>query len=288
MIKQVLEGKPLRHPLHPFLVHFPIGLFTLSLILDLISLWYPLDGLFRGAFYAIVLGVICSLTAAIPGFADFLDIRKDHPAKSKARLHMILNLIMVVIFAVDAWVRGQDLFFLRTPILPLALSILGVILLSISGYIGGAMIYDDGIAVGRHRRRTRTPPETIGIALPPTMRAESATGAQMIAVADADSVSEGESLRVDLSGTVIAVVKLDGAFYAFQEFCTHRFGPLSEGCLKEGQVECPWHRSRFDVRTGKVLHGPAKVDLKTYPVRVCQGKICIELAPVTATPAQRA
>lgn len=283
MIKDALEGKPVRHPLHPFLVHFPIGLFTLSLILDLISLRYPLDGLYRGAFYAIVLGVICSLVAAVPGFADFFDIRKDHRAKPKARLHMILNLIMVVIFVVNAWIRGQDLFFLRTPIVPLVLSIAGVILLSISGYIGGAMIYDDGIAVGRHRRQTRTPVETIGIALPPNLRAERATGAQMVAVADADSLCEGESLRVDLSGTVIAVVKLDGAFYAFQEFCTHRFGPLSEGCLKDGQVECPWHRSRFDVRTGKVLHGPAKVDLKTYPVHIRQGKVCIDLAVAATT-----
>ena len=286
MIKDVLEGKPLRHPLHPFLVHFPIGLFTLSLILDLISLRYPLDGLYRGAFYAITLGVICSLTAAIPGFADFLDIRNDHPAKPKARLHMILNLIMVAIFAINAWIRGHDLFYLRTPAVPLILSILGIILLSISGYIGGAMIYDDGIAVGRHRRSTRTPSETIGIALPP-MRGELAIGGQLVAVADADGLGEGESLRIDLSGTVIAVIKLDGAFYAFQEFCTHRFGPLSEGCLKDGQVECPWHRSRFDVRTGRVLHGPAKVDLKTYPVRVYQGKICIELAARTTTaPAQ--
>src|SRR5207247_4922347 len=102
MIKDALEGKPLRHPLHPFLVHFPIGLFTLSLILHLISLRYPLDGLYRGAFYAIALGVICSLVAAVPGFADFFDILKDHPAKPKARLHMILNLIMVAIFAVNA------------------------------------------------------------------------------------------------------------------------------------------------------------------------------------------
>jgi len=288
MIKDALEGKPLRHPLHPFLVHFPVGLFTLSLILDLISLRYPLDGLYRGAFYAIVLGVICSLTAAIPGFADFLDIRKDHPAKHKARLHMILNLIMVALFAIDGWIRGQDLYFLRTPVLPLVLSIVGIILLSISGYIGCAMIYDDGIAVGRHRRRTQTPSQTIGIALRPNMRSEGPTAAQMVAVADADSLSEGESRRVDLSGTVIAVVKLDGAFYAFQEFCTHRFGPLSEGCLKDGQVECPWHRSRFHIRTGKVLHGPAKIDLKTYPVQIRQGKICIELTAARATSPARA
>ena len=119
--------------------------------------------------------------------------------------------------------------------------------------------------------------------LPPNLRGESATGAQLVAVADADALNEGESLRVDLGGTVIAIVKLDGAFYGFQEFCTHRFGPLSEGCLEDGQVECPWHRSRFDVRSGKVVHGPAKLDLKTYPVQIRQGKICIDLAATATT-----
>jgi nitrite reductase/ring-hydroxylating ferredoxin subunit len=74
-------------------------------------------------------------------------------------------------------------------------------------------------------------------------------------------------------------VKVEGRFYAFQEFCTHRFGPMSEGKLANGHVQCPWHRSCFDVRTGKVVHGPAKIDLKTYPVRIENGKLCIELKP---------
>jgi nitrite reductase/ring-hydroxylating ferredoxin subunit/uncharacterized membrane protein len=277
MVKNVLQGKQLRHPLHPFLVHFPIGLFTLSFVLDLVSLFYPLDGLYRAAFYAIILGVVCSLTAAIPGFADFLDIREDHPAKLKARWHAGLNVLMVVVFAVDAWIRSRDLFVLKTPIVPLLLSSFGILLLSVSGYLGGSMIYDDGIAVGRHRRRTRTPDRTLGIAIPPERREHDAP--LLVPVADADSIGEGESIRADVGGTVIAVVKLDGKFYAFQEFCTHRFGPLSEGELSNGHVQCPWHRSCFDVRTGKVLHGPAKVDLKTYPVRVENGKVVIEVGP---------
>jgi uncharacterized membrane protein/nitrite reductase/ring-hydroxylating ferredoxin subunit len=288
MVKEFLEGKPLRHPLHPFLVHFPIGLFTLSFLLDIATLFYQTQGLYRAAFDSIVAGVIGSLVAAIPGFVDFFDIREDHPAKSKARWHMSLNLVMVVIFAVDAWMRSGDLFTLQTPTVPLILSGLGMILLSISGYLGGAMIYDDGIAVGRHRRRTRTPHQTLGIAIPPSTRTQPVSGPQLVPVAAADSLHDGESLRVDICGTIMAVVKLDGSFYAFQEFCTHRFGPLSEGRLQKNQVECPWHGSCFDVRNGKVVQGPAKVDLKTYPVQVRDGKICVELsAAPTAIPASR-
>ncbi len=288
MFKDILEGKPLRHPLHPFLVHFPVGLFTLSFLLDIATLFYPFQGLYRAAFYSMVVGVICSLVAAIPGFVDFLDIREDHPAKSKARWHMGLNLVMVVVFAVNAWVRSGDLFILQTPIVPLIVSVIGIILLSISGYLGGAMIYDDGIAIGRHRRRTPTPHQTLGIAIPPQTRSLLSAGPQLVPVAAADSLQDGESLRVDIGGTILAVVKLAGSFYAFQEFCPHRFGPLSDGRLQNGQVECPWHGSCFDVRNGKVVHGPAKVDLKTYPVRLRDGKICIELSAATVgIPASR-
>ena len=82
-------------------------------------------------------------------------------------------------------------------------------------------------------------------------------------------------MRVEIDGQVIAIAKLDGIFYAFQEFCTHRYGPLSEGALKGTEIECPWHRSCFDIRSGKVTQGPAKIELKTYRVKVVGGKISI-------------
>src|SRR2546421_8119551 len=96
MLKSFLQGKPLRHPLHPMLVHFPIGLLLLSLILDLTSLVSPsAQNLPRSSFYAMFAGVITALLAAIPGLADYSGIRSDHPAKRTATAHMILNLIVV-------------------------------------------------------------------------------------------------------------------------------------------------------------------------------------------------
>lgn len=94
-------------------------------------------------------------------------------------------------------------------------------------------------------------------------------------VAESSGLKEGETLRVSIRGTIVTVAKVDGRLYAIQEFCTHRHGPLSEGCLKKGEIECPWHRSRFDVRTGKVLAGPAVVDLKTFLVEEREGKIWV-------------
>src|SRR5438874_13703210 len=90
MLKDILEGKPLRHPIHPMLVHFPIGFFILSLLLDLATFLFPATPLLlRTSFYAILFGVITALVAAVPGFIDYSDIRNDHPAKRIATAHMI-------------------------------------------------------------------------------------------------------------------------------------------------------------------------------------------------------
>jgi len=285
MIKHLLQGKPLRLPLHAILVHAPIGLFTLSLLLDIGSHFVSFEGLYSGAFYCIVGGVVTGLVAAIPGLVDYTDIRRDHPAKKKARWHMGLNILMLAIYAFDGWIRYQDLYPLQTPPLPFALSIAGFVILSVSGYLGGAMIYDDGIGVGRHRRRTETPKETLGIAVPPQRGAEGAL--RFVPIVDAELLHEGETLRVEIGDVVVVIAKSDGEVFAFQEFCTHRFGPLSEGRVEHGIVQCPWHRSCFEMRTGKVVQGPAKVDLKTYPVEVREGKICIALSSVAAPASSR-
>ena len=270
MVKDFLQGKPLGHPLHTMLVHFPIGLFVLSLVLDLATWIVDADSVVaRCAYYTMVGGVVTSLLAAIPGFADWSDIRADHPGRKYANLHMLLNLVAVVLYVINVYQRYDQRSETPTPALPLLLSLAGIVLLSISGWLGGYIIYDDGISVGRHRRRTAMPEKT----LKPTATA----GDEFVTVADESQLGEGETLRAEVGGYVMTIVRLDGRLYAFQEFCTHRYGPLSEGTFRDGQVVCPWHRSCFDVRTGKVTEGPAKVDLKRFDVEVRDGQIAVRV-----------
>src|SRR5437016_12561478 len=92
MLKDLLEGKPLRHPIHPMLVHFPIGFLVLSFLLDLVSLVFlDVPNLVRGSFYAMLFGFVAALLAAVPGFVDYCDIRRDHPGRATATTHMTLN-----------------------------------------------------------------------------------------------------------------------------------------------------------------------------------------------------
>jgi nitrite reductase/ring-hydroxylating ferredoxin subunit/uncharacterized membrane protein len=267
-IKQWLQGKPLGHPLHPLLIHFPIGLFVLSLMLDFISLAASQGNYYvRGAFYALAAGIVTALAAAAAGLADWWDIRRDHPARPIATHHMILNLWAVSLYVVGLVLRWGALDAARTPSLPLLLSLGAAAVLSVSGYLGGKLIYEEGIAVGRHRRRSSTPAETIERFAEP---------GEWVAVAAAADVADGGTLRVAINGRVITVANVEGSCYAFQEFCTHRFGPLSEGTFEGQQVVCPWHRSCFDIRSGQVNQGPAKVPLRTFESQIRDGQIWLK------------
>lgn len=272
MIKHLLQGRPFGHPLHPILNHFPIALFVLSLLFDVATLFgYGGNGLVLAAFYAMLLGVVMGILAAITGLADYVDIRADHPGKRGATLHMGLNLAMLVLYAINLNLRNGDLAASSTPILPFVLSLVGVGIVGLSGYIGGQLVYDDGVGVGRHLRKADAPAQTVKVL-------SSRAGSDgFVAVADEGSLAEGATLRVQVDRVVMAIARLEGKTYAFQEFCTHRFGPLSEGNFHGHEVQCPWHQSCFDVRTGKVTNGPAKVDLNVYEAKVEGGKILVRV-----------
>ena len=275
VLKDLLEGKPLRHPIHPMLVHFPIGLFLLSFLVDLASLACPdAPNLLRGSFYAMLLGITTALVAAMPGFVDYSDIRRDHPGKATATRHMILNLVVVAIYGINLWVRSSTLSDPKISLLPLLLSIIGIGLLSVSGYLGGRLVYDEGIAVGRHKRRTPTPQDTLHFSIEHAARDGEAA---FVPVPEAEHLRNGETLRIEIDKEVMTIARIDNQLYAFQEFCTHRFGPLSEGSFHGFHVQCPWHNSCFDVRTGEVTKGPAKVDLKTFKTETRDGKVGVLL-----------
>jgi uncharacterized membrane protein/nitrite reductase/ring-hydroxylating ferredoxin subunit len=271
VLKDLLEGKPLRHPIHPMLVHFPIGFLLLSFLLDLVSLAFPeVPNLVRGSFYAMLLGIITALLAAVPGFVDYSDIRRDHPGKVTATRHMVLNLMVVAIYGINLWIRSSALSDPKISLPALLLSIIGVGLLSVSGYLGGRLIYDEGIAVGRHKRHTLIPQDTLHLS---SAHAASDGEANFAPVPDAEHLRNGETLRVEIDKQVMTIARIDNQLYAFQEFCTHRFGPLSEGSFHGFNVQCPWHNSCFDIRTGKVTNGPAKVDLKIFKIEMRDGKV---------------
>lgn len=96
-----------------------------------------------------------------------------------------------------------------------------------------------------------------------------------VAVLPAAELSAGQCRRVQVAGRLIALWHLGDTVLATDDTCTHEKASLSEGSLdvEAGQVECPRHGARFDLRTGKALTLPAYKPLRTYPVRIRDGQI---------------
>jgi nitrite reductase/ring-hydroxylating ferredoxin subunit len=90
-------------------------------------------------------------------------------------------------------------------------------------------------------------------------------------------IPEGGSTCVSGAGRPLALFKIGGKVYCLDNDCTHLGGPLCEGVLDGFVVECPWHGSRFDVRTGEVVGPPAETSVESHPVRTEGGRVWVDL-----------
>lgn len=136
------------HPIHPMLVAFPLALWTFSLVADLIYILLDRSNWGVVAFYTLAGGLIGGVVAAIPGIIDWLAI-KDVTVKRVANWHARLNVIAIIIFGVDFYLRWGNKGQIPQDglSLPFVLSLLGVILISISGWLGGELSFKHGVGV---------------------------------------------------------------------------------------------------------------------------------------------
>jgi len=93
----------------------------------------------------------------------------------------------------------------------------------------------------------------------------------------ADAVAPGTAKVFESGGRRIAICNTGDGYYAIDDVCTHDGGPLDQGQLSGKEIECPRHGARFDVTTGRALCLPAVRPVRTYPVRVSDGVIEVEL-----------
>ena len=147
---EFLQGKWLKHPLHPALVHIPTALWPSAFVFDLVSQLNNDNVFVQLAFYAIAVGLILAVFAVPTGYADWTDIKPDKPAWKLGLYHMIINLFVMVLWGVNLWLRLPT--FQSATVVPgglVAISGLATFLLLVSGYLGGRMIYAYGINVAR-------------------------------------------------------------------------------------------------------------------------------------------
>ena len=98
-----------------------------------------------------------------------------------------------------------------------------------------------------------------------------------VKVGEVTELGPGEGKTVEVEGVSLALFNVDGTYFAIANACTHVGGPLGEGALIGKEVTCPLHGAQFDVTCGKVLSGPARSDVKSFPVSVEGNNLFVEL-----------
>ncbi len=101
--------------------------------------------------------------------------------------------------------------------------------------------------------------------------------AEFVKVARTTEIEPGQTRLVDVKGKRIALFNVDGQFYALDNTCTHRGGPLADGAVSGHEVTCPYHGAKFDIRTGEVLGPPASQAVACYSVRVAGADLEVEV-----------
>ncbi len=96
-------------------------------------------------------------------------------------------------------------------------------------------------------------------------------------VADESALADGEGLGVVCEGRRLALFRTEEGVFALDDVCSHEYALLSEGEVWNGEVSCPKHGSRFNIRSGAVKGLPATLPVRAYPVRVDNGVIYVEL-----------
>src|SRR2546423_609932 len=136
------------HPIHPMLVAFPLGLWITSFIFDSLGRLMSQPALWAAGFYCAVVGIVGALLAAVPGVIDlFFTIPPRSSGRKRGYLHGGLNVTVLVLFAIIAFRRGGG------AVMPdntsIGISILGVLILGYSGWLGGTLAYRNQIGVDR-------------------------------------------------------------------------------------------------------------------------------------------
>ena len=144
--RTVLAG-PYGHPFHAMVITIPIGAWTASVLFDLVAIFGERPEVFaRGAAWLIGIGFVGGVVAAVLGFLDYLQLEKGTRVQRTARLHMALNLTVLLLMLISFVVRlaaGFD----QVSVGGFVLSLMAMLLLAASGYLGGELSYRHGVRV---------------------------------------------------------------------------------------------------------------------------------------------
>jgi nitrite reductase/ring-hydroxylating ferredoxin subunit/uncharacterized membrane protein len=253
-LRDFLHGTWLGHPVHPMLTDIPIGAFVVAFVLDLVG-DAARSGPSSGSTWAIAIGFVSMLAAAVAGYADYIDL--SGTSRRVGSLHATAMLLAAVLYFISLGTRlfwwgplHRDTF----TALSLWTANAGLLLVLIGGYLGGELVFNLGSQVDRHAWRG---------------------GGTKWQPLDIESVPEDKPTKAKAGAQTLVVVQHGEKIFALHDTCSHQGCSLSEGKLIDDgkRIECKCHGSRFELADGSVNRGPAVYPQPRYEVRRSEGKI---------------
>ena len=233
VVRNLLSGTDLGHPLHPVLTDLPIGAWMMSALLAAADL-------------LVATGVAAAVPAGAAGLNDWSDTAG--PQTRVGLVHAALNTTALSLYLASLAARARGR---RHGGKALSLAKLGV--LTGGAYLGGHLSFGMGVDVNRTAWEQRPDQWT------PLL-------------ADTE-LADGEHRKADAGGAPVLLYRTAGQVYALASTCSHMGGPLEEGTISDGCVTCPWHGSTFRFADGIIVRGPASTPEPCYRTRIQNGRI---------------
>ncbi|RBY80360.1 (2Fe-2S)-binding protein [Blastococcus sp. TF02-09] len=250
VVKDLLHGTWLGHPLHPVLVQVPVGSWVSAGLLDAVPRMRP------AATTLIGVGVAAAVPAAASGAADWSE--QGTGVRRLGALHAVLNSAALALYVGSLAARGKDRGALGR-----VLSYSGLALAGGSAAIGGHMSYAQSSGASHAAAAVR------------------ALSTDWLDLGPLDDFPEGRpALRTGTGGSAdvpLAVVRRGARVDVFVGACSHLSGPLHEGTVEDVRgsqcLVCPWHGSAFDLDNGEPRRGPAANPQEKLEVRMQAGRV---------------
>lgn len=240
LIKDAVSGTPIGHPVHPPLATATIGCVVGATLIDLTG------GDAASARRLLGASVLFAIPTIYSGASDWSFTTGAE--RRVGLVHAATNATALICVSSSWWRRRHG----RTPG-SVMMSLVGSVLLSAGGWLGGHLAYAMGVGVDT----TAFLPLSI----------------DWVDVVAEDDVPQGRGLQVHAAGVPIMLARDGDRIVAMADRCTHRGGPLHEGDISGGCVTCPWHGSRFRLADGGVASGPAVRPQPMLQTRVIDGRV---------------
>ena len=265
-VGNVLHGRLLGHPLHPLAVAIPVGTWSLAFALDLLGAAGMLRDRAtpRAADLALKAGAAGAVLAIATGLADWQHLNGRD--RRTGLVHGSINTVSLAINVASVVLRARGRLAAGRWVSGAAFAFTGA-----SSYLGAHLIYRRGAAVD-HADRSPEPREFTAV-LPIAELKDRVP--HRAAVWD-------EVLRREIG---IVLVRDGERVHAMGARCSHAGGPLDQGWVLEGTLVCPWHGSRYDLRTGQPVSGPSTCPQPRYYVRVVDGTVEVKREQEPGDPA---